>query len=117
LGSLGLGSGTYTLSGGVLAVAGTANIGLATLQQPGSGTFIQSGGAFTAASLSVGNGSYSLSNGATLNVSGDETIGDLASHGFYTQTGGSNSAGSFTLGNRSATGGTATISGGTLNVA
>src|SRR5439155_17532391 len=95
LGSDGGGKGTYVLSAGTLDVTGTAIIGLATLHAPGTGTFNQLGGTLTAAGLSVGNGTYSLSNGATVNVSGTETIGDLASQGFYVQSGCSNFAGSF----------------------
>src|SRR5262249_46645208 len=110
------GNGTYALSGGTLSVAGTATIGVASLQGAGIANFFHTGGTFTAAALVVGNGLYSISNGATLTVARQELFGSIATQGFYAQSGGLNSAGSFTLGLLSATGGTATISGGTLNI-
>jgi hypothetical protein len=97
-------SGTYLLSGGQLTAAGeTSYLGLGT---PAAATFIQSGGVntITAGNLYLGpSGSYTLT-GGTLSVPGQV-------NGAFTQTGGSNAAGSLYIG---ASG--YALSGGTLNV-
>ena len=109
IGAFAYSSGTAIISGGSL------DTGALILGQPNStGTLLQSGGAVTATSLQLEHGTYSLSNGATLTVSGDEAIG-LADLGIYRQTGGLNQAGSFSVGVLSGGGGTATITGGILS--
>ena len=110
IGAFAYSSGTACISGGSLST-GTLILG-----QPNSkGTLLQSGGSVTATLLQLEHGTYSLSNGATLTVSGDEAIG-LSDLGIYRQTGGMNQAGSFSVGVLSGGGGTATITGGTLSV-
>ena len=110
VGAFAYSSGTAIISGGSLTT------GALILGQPNAtGKFLQSGGTVTATSVQVGHGTYSLSNGATLIVSGDEAFGS-SDLGSYQQTGGFNQAGSFSVGVLSGGGGTATISGGTLSV-
>ena len=109
--------GEFNYSGGTAIISGgSLTTGAFILGQPNAtGKVLQDGGTVTAASLQLGHGSYSLSNGATLIVSGDEAFG-TSDLGVYLQAGGLNQAGSFSVGVLSGGGGTATINGGTLAV-
>jgi hypothetical protein len=127
IGFLASGSGTYTLSGGALMVPnGPIYVGYL-----GTGIFNQSGGGNTIANLYLGYsgptgtnpasfGAYSLSNGATLNVTGSEYVG-YSGRASFTQTGGSHTVnGSGTNGlfvtYTPGGSGTFTLSGGTLSL-
>jgi hypothetical protein len=135
------GSGTYSLSSGVLAVqGGNEFIGSGTVASPGgSGTFNQSGGthtvsksgpgSLTSGELDVGNragsGTYNLSGGSLavdnyLFVGGSANGGNLTGTGVFNQTGGTLSTGSWlSVGNGSGTStgvGTYNLSGGTVNI-
>lgn len=108
-------AGSYTLGpGAALSVAGPEALGAG---GAGSGTFVQTGGVNNAQSLYVGEfgqGSYTLS-GGTLN-GGYEIVGYAQGSrpATYVQTGGANNATSLAIGGAPGSGGTATISGGTL---
>jgi hypothetical protein len=113
-------SGTYNLSAGALTVALNEIIG-----HFGNGTFNHSGGSNTTANLYLANqpnsiGTYNLSNGATLTVTGSEYDGVLGA-GVFNQTGGVhtiNGATALYIGSGSGGGsGTFTLSGGTLILA
>ena len=75
--------GTYSLSGGSVTTAGNLNLGTS----DGFGILTQTGGSITAASVNLGNGSYSLSGSGVL-AAGQEVIYG-GSNGFM-QSGGSN---------------------------
>ena len=119
-------TGTYTLSGGNLVGSQSEFIG-----SFGNGTFTQSGGTNSLPASAVGYlnlgynvggiGTYNLS-GGTLTAAKNEIVGD-AGTGFFNQTGGSNKiSGGHHLylandaSNISPTGGTYTLSAGTLEV-
>jgi fibronectin-binding autotransporter adhesin len=99
------GNGSYALGGGRLAVTGTESIGQGL---EASGSFTQTGGTHTVASLVLGgvdqnenggNGSYALSGSGRLAVSGAEFIGQgLSAVGLFTQSGGTHSVTSLVLG-------------------
>ncbi len=84
------GNGSYTLSGGTLAVGGSEYVGQAFSTVNGSGTFTQTGGVHTVTNqLSVGNqtvgtGTYAMK-GGTLQVTNGVTVGEV---GTFVQTGG-----------------------------
>jgi hypothetical protein len=106
-------AGSYNLSGGQLSVAGDEFVAL-----NAAGTIFQSGGTHTVGgTLYMGDGGaalYSLSNGATLNVSADEFVGAGAGPGTFNQIGGTHTiGGSLTIGFGS---GTYTLGGGTLAI-
>jgi autotransporter-associated beta strand protein len=106
-------SGSYNLSGGSLAVTSTAGgLLMGYYSALGTGNFTQSGGTATVAgALGIYSGSsYALSNGQL--SAGTETVGTALSRGTFTQTGGSNAAGSLSIG----TSGTYTLTAGTLAV-
>ena len=79
-------TGTYDISGGSLTVNGNIIVG-----DLGQGTFNQTGGAVSANGLTIGNSgssvepvdTYNLTgDGSTLNVSGDEVVGNLGNGNF-----------------------------------
>ncbi|MEA2709653.1 MAG: hypothetical protein QOF78_2254 [Phycisphaerales bacterium] len=90
-------SGSYNLTGGLLAVTGDEFIGYG-----GAGTFTQSGGTNTlSGELYFGynagsTGRYDLSGTGTLAVGADETIG-LTGAGTFTQNGGTHTIGTATI--------------------
>lgn len=94
------GAGTYRLYGGTLGVGSTLQV-----SGTGTATFDQQGGSVTAATLNVGNykgaATYSMSNNATLNVLGNETlIGSGTNAASFVQYGGTHTVsgtGSLTL--------------------
>lgn len=115
--SLSTTSGVYNQSDGTLTDQG-AQIGFA-----GVGTFNQSGGTHTVnGTLAIGmftggTASYSMSNGASLNVTLDETIGTYAA-GTFNQSGGVNTVGGqVRIGPNSGSSGIYNLAGGTLNAA
>lgn len=108
-------SGTYNLSSGTLSDQGV-QIGFA-----GPGNFNQTGGTHTvngALNLGMftgGTGTYSMSNGANLNVTLDEIVGTY-SNGVFNQTGGANTVGGIIkIGPNSGASGIFNFSGGTVN--
>jgi len=112
-------SGTYSLSGGSLTVGDYEAVGYC-----GTGSFTQSGGTHTVTALYLGaeagaSGSYTLSDsgsGSLLSVVGNEYIGENGS-GAFTQSGGTNTTMSLTLGDQTGSSGTYTLSGaGSLSV-
>ena len=125
------GTGSYMLSGGQLTVTGYESIGqgLAT-----SGSFTQTGGTHTVASLVIGDvdedgnggtGSYALSGSGLLTVTGNEAIGQgglpgSTAVGSFTQTGGTHNVASLVIGGVDENGnggfGSYTLSAGRLTV-
>ncbi len=116
------GTGSYNLSGGSLQVNGPEYIGDS---NSGSGSFTQTGGTHTVASLYLGSdslgtgfpgtGSYNLTGGSL--SAGYESIGDFGS-GAFTQSGGSHRvSGTLFLGYNPGASGTYNLSGGSLLVA
>lgn len=108
-------SGTYNLSSGTLSDQGV-QIGFA-----GPGNFNQTGGTHTvngALNLGMftgGTGTYSMSNGANLNVTLDEIVGTYA-NGVFNQTGGVNTVGGIIkIGPNSGASGIFNFSSGTVN--
>ncbi len=123
------GNGSYTLDGGLLTVTGSELIGqgggIAASPPTSVGSFTQTGGTHSAASLALGVngqmgfsgvGSYSLS-GGLLTVTGTEWIGQGGSFsvGSFTQTGGTNAvSGRLVLAQSAFTTGTYNLNGGLL---
>jgi len=116
------GTGSYNLSGGSLQVNGPEYIGDS---NSGSGSFTQTGGTHTVASLYLGSdslgtgfpgtGSYNLTGGSL--SAGYESIGDSGT-GAFTQSGGSHRvSGTLFLGYNPGASGTYNLSGGSLLVA
>ena len=123
------GSGTYNLSAGLLTTTGSEFLV--------SGSIVQSGGTHVAAAeyinaayvhtagqnstinlqLSGGaNALYTLSNTASLNVTGNEYIGLLGSPGAFSQQGGTNTVGVLYVGYGNSANGTYSLSAGLLSV-
>ena len=110
------GTGSYALGGsGLLSVTGNESIGQGL---SAVGSFTQTGGTHSVASLVIGGvdqndnggaGSYTLSGSGLLSVTGNESIGQgLAAVGSFTQTGGTHSVASLVIGdvNQNGNGGT-----------
>jgi hypothetical protein len=99
VGAVGSSVGTYLLGGGTLNVSGAETIGNVGGANAAVGHFLQTGGANTAASLTVtGPSDYQLSGASSsLFVSGFEKMSGFGV-GRFTQTGGSNTAGGLRLG-------------------
>lgn len=105
LGDQATGHGIYTMTGGEI-VAGLTGVGGIVLGEwGGTGDFLQSGGKVTIADLTLARqaratGNYTLSGDpslVTLTVNGPTVVGELGT-GTFTQTGGTHTAGSLTLG-------------------
>jgi fibronectin-binding autotransporter adhesin len=113
-------TGIYDLSGGSLAATNTSTLLSEFVGDSGTGTFAQTGGSNSSASLGVGvfagaNGTYSLSGTGVLSITGSELLGDSGSGVFY-QSAGANTAGYLFVGANAGATGRYNLSGGSLNV-
>jgi hypothetical protein len=109
-------TGSYTLSGTGLLVAGQTDFGQEFVGYNGAGVFNQSGGTNSAGFLSLStndqsSGTYTLNGNGSLAVGYDEIVGNNGAGDFY-QSSGTNSAGTLNLGST----GSYTLSGGTLSI-
>ncbi|HND98020.1 MAG TPA: hypothetical protein PLP98_05900 [Plasticicumulans sp.] len=114
------GSGTFTQTGGTLTVTSGGGLGRSVIGALGDGTYSQSGGTHVTTDLVLGNnpgggsGTYALGN-AVLSVSGTTWVGAVTT-GAFTQTDGSHATNRLRIGSDSGASGRYTLGGGTLSV-
>ena len=114
------GSGTFTQTGGTLTVTSGGGLGRSVIGALGDGTYSQSGGTHVTTDLVLGNnpgggsGTYALGN-AVLSVSGTTWVGAVTT-GAFTQTDGSHATNRLRIGSDSGASGSYTLGGGTLSV-
>jgi hypothetical protein len=93
--------GVFNATAGELTVIGTIALG-GNATSPGFGIFNQSGGSISASSLTLWStaSTYSMSNGASLDVTGTESVGAFDSTGsaIFNQNGGSHVVGTLNIG-------------------